>query len=116
MAELALPLTISQFFTFALGLLTVAFIGRLGEEQMAVAVLATSFSNVTGELRRGGGSCMRSVPCLRAVGQATGRITAALPKQQGMRRVHCLCGRFQFHTAPLPHLLGSQALAWCWAC
>lgn len=46
--ELALPLTISQFFTFALGIISVAFIGRLGEEQMAVAVLATSFSNVTG--------------------------------------------------------------------
>ena len=47
-AELALPLTISQFFSFALSLIAVAFIGRLGEEEMAISVLATSFMNMTG--------------------------------------------------------------------
>lgn len=46
--ELALPLTISQFFAYALTMISVAFVGRLGEEAMAVAVLAASFSNVTG--------------------------------------------------------------------
>ena len=41
-------MTISQFFSFALSLIAVAFIGRLGEEEMAISVLATSFMNVTG--------------------------------------------------------------------
>lgn len=45
---LAVPLAVSQFFTFLLSLISVAFVGRLGEEEMAVAVLATSFSNVSG--------------------------------------------------------------------
>lgn len=45
---LALPLTISQFFTFALGLIALLFVGRLGEQELAIAVLATSFMNVTG--------------------------------------------------------------------
>lgn len=45
---LALPLTISQFFTFALGLIAMLFVGRLGEQELAIAVLATSLMNVTG--------------------------------------------------------------------
>lgn len=41
-------MAVSQFSMFMLGLIAVAFVGRLGEEEMAIAVLATSFSNVTG--------------------------------------------------------------------
>lgn len=56
--ELALPLTISQFFAYALTMISVAFVGRLGEEAMAIAVLAASFSNVTGGCRGCVPSCL----------------------------------------------------------
>ncbi|KAI3433740.1 hypothetical protein D9Q98_003547 [Chlorella vulgaris] len=47
-ASLALPIVASSFMNFALNLVSVAFIGRLSEEKMAIAVLATSFMSVTG--------------------------------------------------------------------
>ena len=47
-AQLAGPIIVSQFMNFALNLVSVAFIGRLSEEKMAVAVLATSMMSVTG--------------------------------------------------------------------
>lgn len=58
---LALPLTISQFFTFALGLIALLFVGRLGEQELAIAVLATSFMNVTG------GRCLVGLSCAGSV-------------------------------------------------
>ena len=47
--ELALPMSISQFISFALSMIALLFAGRLGEEKLAIAVLATSFMNMTGE-------------------------------------------------------------------
>ncbi|PSC75850.1 MATE efflux family [Micractinium conductrix] len=47
-AALALPLTISQFFTYSLSLIALLFAGRLTEGELAAAVLATSLMSVTG--------------------------------------------------------------------
>lgn len=46
--RLALPLSVTNLSGFALGLITVAFVGRLGEFELSVAILATSIFNVTG--------------------------------------------------------------------
>lgn len=43
-----MPLAASQFCSFALTLISLAFIGRLGRLQLSAAVLATTFFNVTG--------------------------------------------------------------------
>jgi Na+-driven multidrug efflux pump len=48
LARLAVPLAGAHFFNFALSLITLAFVGHLGEFELSVAVLATSFFNVTG--------------------------------------------------------------------
>ncbi|GAB4817791.1 hypothetical protein N2152v2_004837 [Parachlorella kessleri] len=48
LSQLAVPLAGAHFFNFALSMISVAFIGRLGEFELSVAVLATSFFNVTG--------------------------------------------------------------------
>ena len=45
---LALPIAASHFCGFALSLISVSFVGRLGQQEMAVAVLASSVMNVTG--------------------------------------------------------------------
>jgi Na+-driven multidrug efflux pump len=47
-AQLSGPVIVSQFMNFSLNMMSVAFIGRLSEEKMAVAVLATSMMSVTG--------------------------------------------------------------------
>ena len=46
--RLALPLSVTNLTGFALGLITISFVGRLGEHQLSVAILATSIFNVTG--------------------------------------------------------------------
>lgn len=46
--HLAVPLAAQNLFGFALSLIGVAFVGRLGQFDLSVAVLATSIYNVTG--------------------------------------------------------------------
>ena len=46
--QLALPLGASNVFSFLLNIIGVAFIGRLGQYELSVSVLATSVFNVTG--------------------------------------------------------------------
>ena len=93
--ELALPLALSQFLGFALSMLAVMFIGRLGELQMSMAVLATSFMNVTGyRCVRGGGRVwwrVRCGGCQTCGGRQTRRTHTSPPPP--LQRAGWVCGR-----------------------
>lgn len=48
LVRMAVPLAATNVISYAIGLVTVGFAGRLGEQELAIAVLATSLFNVTG--------------------------------------------------------------------
>lgn len=45
---MALPLSAASLCSFAVGLVTTGFVGRLGQQELSVSVLGTSIFNVTG--------------------------------------------------------------------